>query len=49
VKRRLKIGWKWIKEIVSEWNFFKGYADKCDGFHKKIMKMLNIQAGKSEG
>ena len=25
VKRRLKIGWKWIKEVVVEWNQNKNY------------------------
>ena len=25
IKRRMKIGWKWIKEVVIEWNTFKNY------------------------
>ena len=24
-KRRMKIGWKWIKEVVVEWNHLKNY------------------------
>ncbi len=42
IKRRLKIGWKWIKEKVGEWNNYKIYMDKFQNFHKKLRKICKI-------
>ena len=40
VKRRLKIGWKWIKQTVVEWNKYKNQYDKESGTRTKLKRML---------
>jgi hypothetical protein len=33
---------------VSEWNTFKGYAEKSGDFYKKLTKILKVTEGKNE-
>ena len=41
----MKIGWKWIKEVVIEWNQLNNYNEKAKYFHGKLKKIFNIPDG----
>ena len=41
-KRRMKVGWKWIKEVVIDWNRLKNYEEKAKNFHLKLRKIFNV-------
>ena len=48
VKRRMKIGWKWIKEVVIEWNNLNNYHKTAQYFHNKLRRLFNIPDGTSD-
>ena len=41
VKKRLKIGWKWIKQTVIEWNKYKSLYDKEKGLKNRLKKVVD--------
>jgi uncharacterized membrane protein (DUF106 family) len=38
----MKVGWKWIKEVVIDWNKLKNYEEKAKTFHVKLRKIFNV-------
>ena len=45
LKNRLKIGWKWVKEVVKEWNELIRDREIIDDFVQKVKRYADMPVG----